>query len=282
MAEAMDDIKEYEYIAIFDADFHPEPDFLLKCIPYLRDNSDVGFVQARWTYANGNESILTRVQEISLSYHIKCEQYARFATGAFFNFNGTAGIWRRATIEKAGGWNARTTVEDMDLSLRAYLQGWRFVFLYDVTCLNELPSSYDAYRKQQHRWSCGPMQLWRKATSAVWASNISWAQKLYLVRPCRAAMSPPAFLPPRTDLVPAWRLLEHLLLRHSHVCHPHRVLHALLHHRADGRHRAGGPHSFLGACVRAGCHHRFNCFLLPGRLEAHGCVRAVRERHVCG
>jgi beta-mannan synthase len=240
-------------LAIFDADFHPDPSFLLKTIPYLhvrrsmrlgagrcmrqpidatlmrrclapghaalrtQDNPDVGFVQARWVYANSNESLLTRVQEISLNYHIKvkslllaacclllaaccqrsplgrlmrctrvvhtlaqCEQYARFASGAFFNFNGTAGVWRRACIEKAGGWNNRTTVEDMDLSLRAYLQGWRFVFLYDVTCLNEVPSSYDAYRKQQHRWSCGPMQLWRKATSAVWHSNISWAMKLYL------------------------------------------------------------------------------------------------------
>jgi hypothetical protein len=75
---------------------------------------------------------------------------------------------------------ARAWQQDMDLSLRAYLQGWRFVFLYDVTCVNELPASYDAYRKQQHRWSCGPMQLWRKATAAVWQSNISWAQKLYL------------------------------------------------------------------------------------------------------
>ena len=203
MSEAMEEIKEYDHCAIFDADFHPDSDFLLKTIPYLnvracavrracccaaltaaargaQDNPEVGFVQARWVYANGSESLLTRVQEIGLNYHIKCEQYARFASGAFFNFNGTAGVWRRACIEKAGGWNNRTTVEDMDLSLRAYLQGWRFVFLYDVTCLNEVPSSYDAYRKQQHRWSCGPMQLWRKATAAVWQSNVSWAQKLYL------------------------------------------------------------------------------------------------------
>ena len=161
-------------MAVFDADFHPESDFLLRTIPYLRDNPAVGFVQARWTFANASESLLTRVQEISLNYHTKCEQYARSATGAFLNFNGTAGVWRRDCIEKAGGWNARTTVEDMDLSLRAYLQGWQFVFLHDVECVNELPSSYDAYRKQQHRWSCGPMQLWKKATAAVWASNISW------------------------------------------------------------------------------------------------------------
>jgi beta-mannan synthase len=80
--------------------------------------------------------MLTTVQEISLNYHIRCEQYARFATGAFFNFNGTAGVWRRECIVKSGGWNARTTVEDMDLSLRAYLQGWKFVFLQDVpVCL---------------------------------------------------------------------------------------------------------------------------------------------------
>ena len=80
-----------------------------------QDNPEVGFVQARWVYANGSESLLTRVQEIGLNYHIKCEQYARFASGAFFNFNGTAGVWRRACIDAAGGWNNRTTVEDMDL-----------------------------------------------------------------------------------------------------------------------------------------------------------------------
>lgn len=102
-------------------------------------------------YTNGNESILTRVQEISLNYHIRCEQYARFAAGLFFNFNGTAGVWRRHCIVDSGGWNNRTTVEDMDLSLRAYLRGWNFIFLDDVTCMNEIPADYDAYRKQQHR-----------------------------------------------------------------------------------------------------------------------------------
>lgn len=180
MSEAMEHIKQYDFCAIFDADFHPDPDFLLKTLPYLNNNPEVGFVQSRWVYANGSDSVLTRVQEISLNYHIKCEQYARFATGAFFNFNGTAGVWRRECIERAGGWNNRTTVEDMDLSLRAYLQGWKFVFLDKVTCLNEIPGNYDAYRKQQHRWSCGPMQLWRKAMSAVWNSSIPWSQKLYL------------------------------------------------------------------------------------------------------
>jgi beta-mannan synthase len=181
MAEAMPDIAAYEYVAVFDSDFQPTPDFLKRTIPHLMGSPDCGFVQARWVYSNTAESLLTRVQAIGLNYHIKCEQYARAATAAFFNFNGSGGVWRRATIEAAGGWNARTTVEDMDLSLRCYLQGWRFCFLYDVPCVNEIPSSYDAYRRQQHRWSAGPMQLWRKATAAVWAStNISWAQKLYL------------------------------------------------------------------------------------------------------
>lgn len=180
MHEAMADIEEYEMCAIFDADFDPSPDFLYKTIPYLRSNPKAGFVQARWVYTNGSESTLTRVQEISLNYHIRCEQYARFAAGLFFNFNGTAGVWRRQCIVDAGGWNNRTTVEDMDLSLRAYLRGWKFIFLDDVTCMNEIPADYDAYRKQQHRWSCGPMQLWRKAMAAVWSSDIPLAKKLYL------------------------------------------------------------------------------------------------------
>ena len=151
-----------------------------EAVPYLRSNPKAGFVQARWVYTNGAESILTRVQEISLNYHIRCEQYARFAAGLFFNFNGTAGVWRRQCIVDAGGWNNRTTVEDMDLSLRAYLRGWKFIFLDDVTCMNEIPADYDAYRKQQHRWSCGPMQLWRKAMAAVWSSDIPLAKKMYL------------------------------------------------------------------------------------------------------
>lgn len=180
LMDAEKDIAGYEYCAMFDADFSPETDFLHRTIPYLVDNPRVGFVQSRWTYCNSDDSVLTKVQEIGLNYHIKCEQYARFASGNFFNFNGTAGVWRRACIEDAGGWNNRTTVEDMDLSLRAFLRGWNFVFLNNVTCDNELPASYDAFRKQQHRWSCGPMQLWRKAMTAVWESEIPFAQKVYL------------------------------------------------------------------------------------------------------
>jgi beta-mannan synthase len=180
MFEAMDDIVDYDYVCVFDADFSPEPDFLYLTIPWIHSNPQVGFVQARWVFANEGENLLTRVQTISLNYHIRCEQFARFSAGLFFNFNGTAGVWRRTCIIDAGGWNHRTTVEDLDLSLRAHLRGWKFIFLDDVTCLNEIPAQYDAFRKQQHRWSAGPMQLWRKAMSAVWTSDIGLARKLYL------------------------------------------------------------------------------------------------------
>ena len=172
----------YEFAFIFDADFEPRADFLRLCAPYLIANPEVGFVQARWTYVNGSESLLTRVQEISLNYHIRCEQFARHAAGVFFNFNGTAGAWRLACVEDAGGWTPRTTVEDMDLSLRAYLRGWKFAFLDDVTCDCEIPAVYDAYRKQQHRWSCGPAQLFKAAAATVWRSERTpFAKKAYLI-----------------------------------------------------------------------------------------------------
>ncbi|EFN51937.1 hypothetical protein CHLNCDRAFT_139598 [Chlorella variabilis] len=126
----------FEFVAVFDADFKPEPGFLHRTLPYLMGNPQVGYVQSRWVFTNPQESYLTKAQEVSLNYHMKCEQYTHSAARSFFNFNG---VWRLACIEHAGGWNARTTVEDMDLSLRAYLRGWSAVFLHDVACLNELP-----------------------------------------------------------------------------------------------------------------------------------------------
>ena len=140
MKEGMDILSRqgYKYVAVFDADFKPEPDFLMRTIPYLQGNPNVGYVQTRWVFTNPDESYLTKAQEVSLNYHMNCEQYTHSATGSFFNFNGTAGIWRLHCIEDAGGWNSRTTVEDMDLSLRAYIKGWKAIFLHDVTCLNEV------------------------------------------------------------------------------------------------------------------------------------------------
>eukprot|EP01026_Neomeris_dumetosa_P001823 TRINITY_DN1046_c0_g1_i1.p1 TRINITY_DN1046_c0_g1~~TRINITY_DN1046_c0_g1_i1.p1 ORF type:complete len:515 (-),score=43.63 TRINITY_DN1046_c0_g1_i1:1096-2640(-) len=180
MKEGTLDLQDFEYIAVFDADFKPDRDFLYRTVPYIHSNSHIGYVQARWIFTNPDESLLTRAQEINLNFHMKCEQWTHFATGAFFNFNGTAGIWRRECIEDVGGWNARTTVEDMDLSLRAYLAGWKGVFLDGVTVLNEIPSNFFAYRKQQHRWTCGPVQLWKKASQDISNSKVSWLRKFEL------------------------------------------------------------------------------------------------------
>jgi beta-mannan synthase len=161
---------QFEFIAIFDADFRPDPDFLLKTVPYF-DRQDVGLVQTRWSFLNAGESFLTRVQEIALNYHVKCEQYSRFAGDLFFNFNGTAGVWRTAAILDAGGWSGATVTEDMDLSLRAHVAGWKSVFLRNVTCDNEIPTDYQAYRNQQFRWTCGPMQVWRRV--AFWSNHVN-------------------------------------------------------------------------------------------------------------
>lgn len=180
LKDGLELLREYEYIAVFDADFKPKPEFLHRMVPFIHSNDDVGYVQARWIFTNPEESLLTKVQEISLNYHMKCEQWVHFASGGFFNFNGTAGIWRRKTIEDVGGWNARTTVEDMDLSLRTYLAGWRAMFIEDECVPNEIPASFFAYRKQQHRWTCGPVQLWTRARSSIAVSKLSWYRKLEL------------------------------------------------------------------------------------------------------
>ncbi|GAA0138623.1 hypothetical protein LIER_00334 [Lithospermum erythrorhizon] len=155
-------VKECDYVAIFDADFQPEPDFLWRTIPFLVHNPELGLVQARWKFANADECLLTRLQEMSLDYHFTVEQEVGSSTYAFFGFNGTAGVWRIAALEEAGGWKDRTTVEDMDLAVRASLKGWKFLYLGSLMVKNELPSTFKAYRFQQHRWSCGPANLFRK------------------------------------------------------------------------------------------------------------------------
>lgn len=182
LKEGLEALGHCDFVAILDADFKPDRSFLRDTVPYLIDNADVGYVQTRWTFANPNETLLTKAQQISLNFHVKCEQWVEFESGHFFNFNGTAGVWRRSCIKdpKVGGWEARTTVEDMDLSLRAHLAGWKAVFLDGVTCENELPSSYFAYRKQQHRWCCGPMQLWVRSGLSIFRSQIGVLEKLYL------------------------------------------------------------------------------------------------------
>ncbi|AQK62588.1 probable xyloglucan glycosyltransferase 9 isoform X1 [Zea mays] len=154
-------VKDYEFVAIFDADFQPQPDFLKRTVLHFKDNDELGLVQARWSFVNKDENLLTRLQYINLCFHFEVEQQVNGVFLNFFGFNGTAGVWRIKALEDSGGWMERTTVEDMDIAVRAHLHGWKFIFLNDVECQCELPESYEAYRKQQHRWHSGPMQLFR-------------------------------------------------------------------------------------------------------------------------
>ncbi|XP_006342672.1 probable xyloglucan glycosyltransferase 12, partial [Solanum tuberosum] len=174
-------VKDYEFVAIFDADFQPSPDFLKRTVPYFKDNEDIGLVQARWSFVNKEENLLTRLQHINLAFHFEVEQQVNGVFLNFFGFNGTAGVWRIKALEGSGGWLERTTVEDMDIAVRAHLHGWKFIFLNDVECQCEVPESYEAYRKQQHRWHSGPMQLFRLCFPAIVESNISIWKKGNLI-----------------------------------------------------------------------------------------------------
>ncbi|MGH9163144.1 MAG: cellulose synthase family protein [Vicinamibacteraceae bacterium] len=167
---------EGELIAIFDADFVPSRDFLQRTLARFTD-PNVGMVQARWGHLNADYSLLTRVQAIMLDGHFVLEHGARNRWGCFFNFNGTAGIWRRAAIEDAGGWQHDTLTEDLDLSYRAQLKGWRFVFLEDVVAPAELPVEMNGFKSQQHRWAKGSIQNCRKLLPRVLASDLPFKVK---------------------------------------------------------------------------------------------------------
>ena len=160
-----------EFVAIFDADFVPPPDFLLQCIHYFTDPK-VGMVQTRWTHINRNYSFLTEVEAILLDGHFVLEHCGRSRTGLFFNFNGTAGMWRRTAIDQAGGWEHDTLTEDTDLSYRAQLVGWKFVYLQDVECPAELPVEMTAFKTQQARWAKGLIQTSKKILPRVLASDV--------------------------------------------------------------------------------------------------------------
>jgi cellulose synthase/poly-beta-1,6-N-acetylglucosamine synthase-like glycosyltransferase len=159
-----------ELFAIFDADFVPQPDTLLRMVPYFAD-ARIGMVQARWTHLNRDQSLLTRVQALFLDAHFAVESAARNFSGRFFNFNGTAGIWRRAAIEDAGGWSSSTLTEDLDLSYRAQLAGWEFAFVNDVEIPAELPAALSGFQDQQHRWAKGSLQTARKLLGAIARSD---------------------------------------------------------------------------------------------------------------
>ncbi|GLC55207.1 hypothetical protein PLESTB_000959700 [Pleodorina starrii] len=145
----------FEYCAIFDADFDPPADFLEETIPVMHRDKTLAYVQTRWAFSNGNESFLTWAQKINLAFHFDVEQRARSYLGWFFNFNGTAGVWRIQSIHDAGGWQSDTVVEDMDLSLRCYLKGWNAVYLPHVDNPNELPCTLSSYKTQQFRYGKG-------------------------------------------------------------------------------------------------------------------------------
>jgi len=166
-----------EYIAIFDADFVPPPDFLQRTIHHFT-GENIGMVQTRWTHINRNYSFLTEVEAILLDGHFVLEHSGRARSNVFFNFNGTAGVWRRAAIEAAGGWQHDTLTEDTDLSYRAQLKGWKFIYLQDVECPAELPVEMTAFKTQQARWAKGLIQTGKKILPRVLNSDQPFRVKL--------------------------------------------------------------------------------------------------------
>ena len=160
-----------ELLAIFDADFVPKPDCLRKLVNYFTDPM-VGCAQMRWSHINGNYNLLTRLQTIMLDGHFVVEQTTRNRTGGFFNFNGTAGIWRRKAIAASGGWQHDTLTEDTDLSFRAQLMGWKFVYLLDEEAPAEIPVEINAFKAQQRRWAKGVMQVGLKLYPRIWRARL--------------------------------------------------------------------------------------------------------------
>ena len=166
-----------KFVAIFDADFVPHKDFLLKTLRHFTDEK-VGMVQTRWEHLNEDYSILTKIQALALNGHFVIEQSVRNKAGFFINFNGTGGVWRKDCIEDAGNWHADTLTEDLDLSYRAQLKGWRFVFLRDFTTPAELPAEMNALKAQQFRWTKGAVETSKKILPLVWKSKMPMRIKL--------------------------------------------------------------------------------------------------------
>jgi len=166
-----------EFLFILDADFVPNADVLQRTIHFFSDER-IGLIQTRWGHINRTFNILTRIQAMFLDGHLELEQTARNRSGRFFTFNGTAGIWRKSCIADAGGWEHDTLTEDMDLSYRAQLKGWRFIFLNDVETPAELPVDMDGFKSQQHRWTKGSIQVCKKVLPAIWRSDAPMAAKL--------------------------------------------------------------------------------------------------------
>ncbi|MFQ5696175.1 MAG: cellulose synthase family protein, partial [Terriglobia bacterium] len=191
-----------ELIAIFDADFLPPRDFLRRTVPHFAA-ARVGMVQTRWSYLNRGYSLLTEVEAILLDAHFVLEHGARSRAGLFFNFNGTAGLWRRRAIEDAGGWQHDTLTEDTDLSYRAQLRGWKFLYLPEVECPSELPVDMNAFKVQQARWAKGLMQTAKKVLPRVLRAPVPWRVKLEAFYHLTAPISYPLMVALSVLLLPA-------------------------------------------------------------------------------
>ena len=166
-----------DYILILDADFVPSANLLTETIHFFTDPG-IGMIQSRWGHLNRTYSLLTRVQAMFLDGHLVLEQTARSRAGRFFNFNGTAGLWRRSCIESSGGWQHDTLTEDLDLSYRAQIKGWKFIYLADLVTPAELPADINGFKSQQHRWTKGSIQTCKKLLPAIWRSDLPILIKL--------------------------------------------------------------------------------------------------------
>ena len=191
-----------EFVAIFDADFIPPSDFLRRTIPYFND-SKLAMVQTRWTYVNRGYSTLTECEAILLDGHFAIEHSARFRSGVFFNFNGTAGVWRRVAIEEAGGWQHDTLTEDTDLSYRAQMCGWHFLYLPEIECPSELPVEMNAFKAQQARWAKGLIQTAKKILPRILKSDQPFSIKAEAVFHLTANISYPLMVFMSLILLPA-------------------------------------------------------------------------------
>jgi cellulose synthase/poly-beta-1,6-N-acetylglucosamine synthase-like glycosyltransferase len=167
-----------EFIAIFDADFIPQADFLKRTIPWFA-NTNVGVVQTRWSHLNRNYSLLTRLQALALDLHFSVEQRGRNSAGYFINFNGTAGVWRKTAIEDAGGWRDATLTEDLDLSYRAQLKGWKFQYLEELESPAELPMEINSLKSQQYRWNKGGAETARLMLPSIWRTQVPFMTKMH-------------------------------------------------------------------------------------------------------
>ena len=212
-----------EFVAVFDADFIPPRDFLLKSVPYFLMDQRLGFIQSRWGHLNRKENVITHLQAIGINGHFLVEQFARNATGLFMNFNGTAGVFRKQAIFDAGNWQDDTLTEDMDLSYRIQLRGWRCRYLPDLVVPAEIPSNINAFKSQQFRWAKGSIQTAIKLLPQILRYRINWFTKLqaglhlthYLIHPLMlilSIMALPVLISGHADLPTAFFVAFGLLL----------------------------------------------------------------------